>query len=806
MAKQKQTGLSVLLTLNTKQFSRGLKQMSKKLSAVSKQMNQIGRSMSQSITAPLVAAGGFATKFAVDFEFAMAKVQAVGGFTADEMNNLEEQAKKLGASTSRSASEVASLQLELTKLGNSSTEIESMTESILSLSIAFDSELGETAQTVGATLNQFGLEASEAGRVADVMAAAFGGSALDLEKFREGMKTAGPVANEFGFSLEETTALLGTLADSSISGSDAGTKLKMALSNLAAEGGDVKTTFEGLIKGNITYREALDSLGKRAAILVPILGKNGEKLAELQEKLDNSAGAAGKARGVLEDTAQGGFDVMRSSIEALGISFGTVLLPVFEKVNNLITSVANILSNLTQTQKESLMKWVGIVSAIGPVLLILSKLSGLLSVVAGVLGGITAPVLLAVATIAAAAYLIYDNWEAIRVYFTEGDGANLFNNLKDKVQFALESIIGFFVTAVNFIQGLWARWGDTILSVAGFLFEKVALIFTDLFAALGSIFNIFSNLLAGDWAGLWTSVKAFFMRIATAILSVMQQLVMNVLVLWDALPWTEGSSADGFAEWSDGIINGMRDQAVEMEDLEKSAYDLGEAYQYVADKVNKVTGAIKIGLNGSGSGDSGTTETSTPANEVVSVESDAVDPTGWERMADAIKLFKNESMDLEGIFTSFTNSLSGAITGILQGTVSISEGLQEVVKSTIQALLAQAQAAMIAAAFKDAATTGIATAPLFLAAGAAILGGAVGAIPAFAEGGAVLGPTLALVGEKAGSRGEAIIPFEKMTEFAQKAINPNALGGGQNVTVSGRISGSDIVISNSRGSRSRSRF
>ena len=79
-------------------------------------------------------------------------------------------------------------------------------------------------------------------------------------------------------------------------------------------------------------------------------------------------------------------------------------------------------------------------------------------------------------------------------------------------------------------------------------------------------------------------------------------------------------------------------------------------------------------------------------------------------------------------------------------------------------------------------------------------------VPAFAEGGAVLGPTLALVGEKAGSKGEAIVPFEKMTDFARKAIDQDALGGSNNVTVTGRISGSDIVISNARGGRSRSRF
>jgi hypothetical protein len=49
-------------------------------------------------------------------------------------------------------------------------------------------------------------------------------------------------------------------------------------------------------------------------------------------------------------------------------------------------------------------------------------------------------------------------------------------------------------------------------------------------------------------------------------------------------------------------------------------------------------------------------------------------------------------------------------------------------------------------------------------------------IPAFAEGGIVTGPTVALVGEKPGSKGEAIIPLEKLNNF---------MGGGKNIHITG---------------------
>ena len=69
-------------------------------------------------------------------------------------------------------------------------------------------------------------------------------------------------------------------------------------------------------------------------------------------------------------------------------------------------------------------------------------------------------------------------------------------------------------------------------------------------------------------------------------------------------------------------------------------------------------------------------------------------------------------------------------------------------------------------------------------------------IPAMAEGGIVTGPTLALIGE--GRESEAVIPLSKLNNMMQG-------GGGQNVVVTGRISGADILLSNERASRTRTR-
>ena len=71
-------------------------------------------------------------------------------------------------------------------------------------------------------------------------------------------------------------------------------------------------------------------------------------------------------------------------------------------------------------------------------------------------------------------------------------------------------------------------------------------------------------------------------------------------------------------------------------------------------------------------------------------------------------------------------------------------------------------------------------------------------IPALAEGGLAYGPTLAMVGDNKGANidPEVVAPLSKL----------KGMLGGNTVQVYGRISGDDIVLSNSRASRDRNRF
>ena len=154
-----------------------------------------------------------------DFEQAQANLKAITKGTDDEMKKMAASAKRLGASTIFTAKQVSQLQVEFAKLGFSTQEILNATEATLDLAAATGVDLAEAAVVAGNTVRSFGLDTLETQRVVDVMAKSFSSSALDMSKFQEAMKLVAPAARATGRSIEETTALLGVMADNGISGS-----------------------------------------------------------------------------------------------------------------------------------------------------------------------------------------------------------------------------------------------------------------------------------------------------------------------------------------------------------------------------------------------------------------------------------------------------------------------------------------------------------------------------------------------------------------------------------------------------------
>lgn len=369
--------LSDPLGKNSKEFSTLTQKINTNTQALKKMDAQMGRQQrnvgnyKQAITSVASAVGIAIIAFKtfqrvigtfVEFEFQMAQVGAISGATAGELQMLTDTAKELGATTAFTAGEVAGLQKELAKLGFSPEEIEGMTAATLDLAYAFGNDIAETGEVVGIVLNSYSLEASEATRVTNVLATAFSKSALDLQKFNVAFPKVGAISAQLGFSLEGTTAILGSLTTAGLEASTAGTALKSVFLKLADSnsalsqklGGNVDSIDEllpalkQLFDEGTDVEEMLGLTDKRAVTAFATMVKGADDIAILTQAMVNQEVEAKTLAETMRDTLQGSFDGMSSAADGFMITLVEALAP---SIRLIVDGLGLMFSGLSQLVK-----------------------------------------------------------------------------------------------------------------------------------------------------------------------------------------------------------------------------------------------------------------------------------------------------------------------------------------------------------------------------------------------------------------------------------------------------------------------
>lgn len=235
----------------------------------------------------------------VNFEFSISRLAAILGTTSDKINDLTLDAKRLGAATKYTASEAAELQIELAKLGFTRKEILESTEAILRFAQATGAGLSEAAALSGASLRMFNANTRETERYVSAMAIATTKSALSFNYLATALPIVGPVAKSFNFTIEDTLALLGKLADAGFDASMSATATRNILLNLAdgsgklaqALGKPVKT-LPDLVEGLKTLRDrgvdlntTLELTDKRSVSAFNAFLTSADKLVPLRDQI-----------------------------------------------------------------------------------------------------------------------------------------------------------------------------------------------------------------------------------------------------------------------------------------------------------------------------------------------------------------------------------------------------------------------------------------------------------------------------------------------------------------------------------------
>lgn len=295
----------------------------------------------------LVGVAGLAVQRFADFDKAMSSVRASTRATGSELEALRNAAVQAGADTAFSASEAAQGIDELAKAGVATEDIlGGGLAGALNLAAAGQISVAEAAETAASAMVQFGLEGSDVGHVADLLAAGAGKAQGSVSDMGQALNQAGLIASQVGLSVEETTGSLAAMASAGLMGSDAGTSLKTALIALSSPSSTAAKEMKRLgisaydANGEFIGMEALagqlqDRLGgltdeQRNSALATIFGSDALRTANVLY----TQGAAGIAEwtdkvndtGYAAETAHIQTDNLAGDLERLGGAIDTALI------------------------------------------------------------------------------------------------------------------------------------------------------------------------------------------------------------------------------------------------------------------------------------------------------------------------------------------------------------------------------------------------------------------------------------------------------------------------------------------------
>ena len=302
----------------------------------------------------------------VKFEYANSRLAAILGTTSNKIKELTSDAQRLGATTKYTASEATELQIELAKLGFTRKEILESTEAVLKFAQATGAELSDAAALSGAALRMFNADTKETERYVSAMAVATSKSALSFSYLATALPIVGPVAKAFNFTIEDTLALVGKLADSGFDASMSATATRNILLNLAdtngvlakSLGGPVKTLPELVIglqklkEQGVDLNTTLEMTDKRSVAAFNAFLTAADKIVPLRDQITGVDGELANMAHTMGDNVQGALANLSSAWEAFMLSFSESTGPAKEFLNWMADKIRSIANDLKSPEDK----------------------------------------------------------------------------------------------------------------------------------------------------------------------------------------------------------------------------------------------------------------------------------------------------------------------------------------------------------------------------------------------------------------------------------------------------------------------
>lgn len=317
-------------------------------------------------------------------EESQAGLKALTGLDDDSIAWLTGQAKTLSTTMTKEGLRVRQSAAEILDafmlVGSAKPELlgdkealKAVTEEAMRLQAAAkDITLNEAVDSLTLSLNQYGAAADQAGRFTNVLAAGSQAGSANIASQTKAIRNAGTAAASANVPIEQTVALIETLAYRGIKDEVAGTGLKKFFLVLQTGADETNPKIVGLDKAlenlknkNMDAGAIKKMFGEEGYNTASVILQNTEMVKDFTAAVTDTNVAYEQAA-INSDTAQAKLEQARNKMKLAAIDLGEKLNPALTVSTNMLTNVLKYLPGLIDWCK----KWGGTVLWLSTILLV----------------------------------------------------------------------------------------------------------------------------------------------------------------------------------------------------------------------------------------------------------------------------------------------------------------------------------------------------------------------------------------------------------------------------------------------------
>lgn len=314
----------------------------------------------------------------------------------------------------------------------------------------------------------------------------------------------------FGLSASDSLNYLQMLGDIAMGDANKMDSLTLAFSQIGASGRATMEDINQMIDQGFNPLTIISQkTGENMGALRDRVSEGAVSFQEIVDAMKTATSEGGIYFGSMDKASQttaGKISTLKDDFNSAVGSMTEVLLPFVTNIVSKLSQIFQWINNLDQSQKNMILTVIGVVAAIGPLLLILGQIMPLLSALPAIIGFITSPIGLVVVAITALIgvfmYLMATS-EEFRVAMQ-----TIFSFVWGFISPIITNIMNLFTGLIQIIKG-------AVLIIGGLLtgdFKMIANGFSSIFKGIGnvviSVLNGVINMINRFLKGFTTGINA----------------------------------------------------------------------------------------------------------------------------------------------------------------------------------------------------------------------------------------------------------------------------------------------------------